>query len=146
MNIQPMTTRSIAMVRELEQFALSQPQVEVVTHHLIHAGVYHRTVMLPAGTLVTGALIKVPTTLTVCGHVTVLIGMEEVELEGYHILPAAADRKQGFVVHADTVLTMSFRTSATSVDEAEREFTDELDLLVSRLRPDLNRICITGAT
>jgi hypothetical protein len=59
------------------------------------------------------------------------------------VLPAAAGRKQAFLAQADSHITMIFATAARSVAEAEREFTDEADNLVSR-RAGGNRIVITG--
>lgn len=127
-----MSPEDIDKVRRFESHLLTFDQVEVVTRHLFHAGMYARTVCLPARSFVTGALIKIPTTLIVSGHVTVFVGDESIDLHGYHVLPGSAGRKQAFAAHAETFLTMIFPTSARTVDEAETEFTDETELLVSR--------------
>jgi hypothetical protein len=41
-------------------------------------------------------------------------------------------------------VTALFPTTARSVDEAEREFSDEADTLLSRRDPRLNETTITG--
>jgi hypothetical protein len=74
----------------------------------------------------------------------VFVDGEPLELTGYHVLPAAAGRKQALLARADTHLTMIFATRATSVAEAEAEFTDEADRLASRRQGRRNVVIITG--
>lgn len=127
-----MSGDDIAKVSLFESFMLEMPQVDIpVTHHL-HAGLYARTIRIPAGVVLTGALIRIPTLLVFSGHATVFIGGESVELAGYHVLPAQAGRKQVFQAHADTDLTMLFATDAVTVEQAEEQFTAEADALASR--------------
>ncbi len=123
---------AIAQVRALEAAQRQMPQVEIQTTHSIHAGVYARTCLIPAGVRITGALIKIPTTVIVSGDVTVFVGEGSVRLSGYHVIEAQAGRKQVFTAHADTFVTMLFATGAATVEEAENEFTDEADMLMSR--------------
>ena len=108
------------------------PQVPITTYHLIHAGLYARTITIPAGVLLTGALIKRSTLVILNGDVTVANGDKSERLIGYNVLPASAHRKQGFFAHADTQITMLFATSARDVQSAEEEFTDEAHRLFSR--------------
>lgn len=139
--IPPMTPAAIARVREIEDYMLAtQPQFDLEMHHQIHAGVYARTCLLPAGIVMTGALIKIATTLTIAGDVMVWLGGEGRRITGYAVLAASAGRKQAFRAIADTHITMSFRTDAKTVAEAEREFTDEF----SRLAPGRATTIITG--
>lgn len=130
--IQAMSIGDITKMYQLEAEALKLPQNPIDTQHVLHAGMYHRTIMIPAGGFITGALIKIPTTLIVSGDTTVFIGGETKRLTGYYVIPAKAMRKQAFLAHSDTYLTMSFCTTATTVEEAEQEFTDEHASLSSR--------------
>jgi hypothetical protein len=130
-------------VRKLEGELSKLPQADIETLHLLHAGMYQRTIKIPAGVTLTGALIKRSTSLVVSGHCLVYIGEECLSLHGYHIVPASAGRKQAFVAVSDTYMTMSFATQAKTVEQAEEEFTDEAHLLMSR-SSDLNKILITG--
>lgn len=139
-----MRPEAIAKVRQLETMISALPQTAISTHHILHGGIYARTVMIPEGTVITGCLIKVPTTLVVCGDCTVFIGEESVRVQGYNVFAASAGRKQAFVAHSDLFLTMSFATDAQTIEQAEDQFTDEAHLLVSRSPSAENHILITG--
>ena len=131
--IAPMSPAALDQVRAIESRVLKIPQVPIVTHHVFHAGIYSRTILLPAGCVLTGALIKIATLVIVNGDVSVLVGEgKEIRLRGYNVLPASAGRKQAFIAHSETSFTMQFATQAKTVEEAEREFTDEADRLLSR--------------
>lgn len=127
--IRPMTPANIARVRALEQENMHKVQVPIPVHQVLHAGVYTRHIMIPAGTVITGALIKVSTMLTIMGDVALTLGDEVIELSGVHVIPASAGRKQAFAARGATFISMSFATSAATADEAEREFTDEWQML-----------------
>lgn len=127
-----MTGDAVSAVRRLEDVIRQHEQIDIRTHHVIHGGAYYRTICIPAGAVLTGVLIKIPTTLVLHGDATVFTGAEEVRLCGHHVLPASAGRKQAFIAHEATWLTMSFPTRAQTVEEAEHEFTDEAELLMSR--------------
>lgn len=138
-----MTNEAIERVRTLESQAALQPQIELPTHHQIHAGTYSRTIMIPAGAMITGAHIRIATTLIVSGDCIAYIGDETIRISGHKVIAASAGRKQAFVALSDTHLTMSFATQATTIEQAEEEFTDESHLLISR-SSGLNTITITG--
>lgn len=139
-----MTPEAIEKVRRLEEFSLANcEQVEFPTEHLIHGGMYHRTLHMAQGTVLTGALLKVATALVVSGECTVFVGEDIIDLRGYNVLPGSAGRKQVFVAHTDVDMTMSFPTMAKTVADAEREFTDEYELLMTN-RQDCVKTLITG--
>lgn len=139
-----MAADAVEKVRQLETVLWRAPQSALKTHHVLHGGLYSRTVWLPAGAVITGALIKVATTLTINGDVTVFIGEETIELKGYNVIPAGAGRKQAFVAHTDTNMTMTFASNARTVQDAEDEFTNEAHLLLSRQQTEQDSIIITG--
>lgn len=130
--IPAMTDEAISQVVALEQWNLARPQQDIQTDHFLHAGEYVRTVFIPKDVLVTGALVKVATVLFINGDVTVYIDGEPARIAGYAIVRADAYRKQVFWAHADTHLTMSFATGATTLEDAEDEFTDEAGRLITR--------------
>tara|TARA_R110000787_G_scaffold160287_4_gene273990 strand:- start:434 stop:895 length:462 start_codon:yes stop_codon:yes gene_type:complete len=142
--IPAMSDVSIASVRELEASILEHEQVPVVTQHIIHAGVYMRTITMVPGSLLAGALIKISTTLIVSGDVTVYTEGGPCRFAGYHVLPASAGRKQAILAHDYTDMTMLFGTDATTVEDAEAQFTDELSILASRKDDNANTILVTG--
>lgn len=131
-------------VRALEKILLEKPQVSIPTSHVLHGGIYARSLMIPAGVALTGATIKISTTLIISGEVIVFIGDKTITLRGYNVLPASADRKQAFIAVTDTHMTMFFATKAKTVEEAENEFTDDAHLLFSRYPSAINNITITG--
>ena len=127
-----MSRQAIDKARALHQAMESLPQVEIEITHCLHDGVYTRTAFVPAGYLVMGVVIKIPTTVIVSGHAQVFIGDETREVQGYRVIPAAAYRKQAALAITDTYFSMAFRTNATTVEEAENEFTDEAEQLTTR--------------
>ena len=143
--IPPMTLEAIEGVRKLENILSLLPQKLVCTHHVLHGGMYSRTMRIPAGFMITGALIKVPTLLIIEGDALVWTGEEHVLLEDYNIIPAHQNRKQVFVARTDVLLTMIFATKATTIEQAEEEFTDDFARLLSRQQGNKNFTIITGA-
>ena len=142
--IRAMAPEAIDKVRQLEAITRELPQVEIATDHVLHGGMYARTICIPAGVVLTGVFIRVPTLLVFDGNATVNAVDEPVTLVGRHVLAASAHRRQAFLAHADTRLTMVFASQAKTVAEAEDEFTDEAHLLFSRRPGAINRINITG--
>lgn len=142
-SIPAMTEMAINNVRQLETHILNVPQTNIATDHLFHAGVYARTIMVPAGVILTGALIKIATVLIVNGACIIYIGDEAKELHGYNVFAANSGRKQAFVAVTDTHLTMIFATEARTIENAENEFTDEPDRLFSRALSAVNHLTVT---
>lgn len=139
-----MGNNAIERVRTLTAASMKLQQVNIETSHVIHAGMYARTIMIPEGVTLTGALIKIATMLIVAGDVLVSIGDETIELVGYNVLAASKNRKQAFFARTNTHLTMIFPSGAQDIEDAESEFTDEADILLSRKNPESNHIVITG--
>ena len=131
-DIPAMTERQVHKVKLLESLMLKQMQVPIPVNHFIHGGMYVRSVMIPAGTIITGALIKIETSLVMNGHAMIHTGEKWIERSGYNVIPAAAHRKQIFVAISDINLTMFFPTAAKTVKHAEEQFTSEFGLLQNR--------------
>lgn len=142
--IPAMSESAIAKVNALADFSRQHEQVKIDTHHIIHGGMYGRTITIPAGVMLTGVLIKVPTILVVSGDCTVFADNKSFRLSGFHALPASANRKQAFIAHSDTTMTMILASDAMTVEQAEDQFTDEGDQLFSRNEDAKNFINITG--
>lgn len=109
-----------------------QEQIEIPTRSFLHAGIYCRSCLVPKGGVIAGALIKIPTVLFVSGDCTFTIGGKSVRLRGPRIFRASPGRRQFFVAHEDTLISMSFATKAKTLSECEREFTDEYEQLISK--------------
>ena len=140
----PTAPEIVEKLCEMQQVEMANgDHVPIYTEHLIHAGMYSRTITMPPGVKLIGALMKIPTIVTVVGTALVLVGKEVAEIEGYAVLPGSAGRKQIFISKGSVIISMTFPTSARTVKEAERQFTDEYDVLLSN-RQDYNDIRITG--
>ena len=140
----PSSPEAIDKVRRFADMLLQLPQIPFVTEHLLHAGLYTRTVRLPPDTAIAAVLIKVPTVLITVGWGKIYTGDEVIDVEGYSVLPGSAGRKCACVTASEFAVSMIFQTTAKTVEEAEKQFTDEHDLLVPLSKTDEHIILITG--
>ncbi len=132
MSLPSMSPDAVENVRRFE-VALGQcPQARLHTEHSFHAGIYTRTIKLPAGVALAGVTIKVPTVLIISGDVLTYGDNGTTRITGYHVTLGQPGRKQAFVALTDTWMTMMFATDAQDVETAERQFTDEYENLGSR--------------
>lgn len=142
--IPAMSSDAIAAVAAEEaRLRQSNLQIGLKTQHFFHGGIYRRTVFLPDGVEMIGVLIKIPTTIIVIGNVFMKTeeGWRQLVNE---VLTGSACRKQHFIASADTELSMLFPSQAKTVDEAEREFTDNFNDLLSRRIDAGEETIITG--
>jgi len=140
----PSSPEAIDKVRILTEGLQRLPQVMFITEHLLHAGMYTRTIRLPFDTVCAAVLIKLPTVLIIQGDCEVWSNDELISVSGYSVLPGSAGRKIAFVTRSDVAMSMIFPSAAKTVDEAQREFTDEHELLVPLDRADAHEVLITG--
>jgi hypothetical protein len=129
---------SVEAVRELEGFLLDLPQVEIETTHLIHGGMYARTIFIPAGVIATGANLSLDSIGILFGDLTVTTDEGVQRLTGFNVLAASKGHKRAGIAHADTWWTTVFRTESNNVDDAENEITCESDRLLSRALKQVN--------
>ncbi len=128
------------MIEAVREASLRAEQVEIPTEHLLHGGMYARTVRLTPESdaiddqiVFTSVCIKIPTVLVLNGPGAILTDGGWKRVDGFNVIAGSAGRQSIFVTHGKTVqATMLFPTRAESVDQAEREFTDEVELLFSR--------------
>ena len=144
MSLPAMSLDDIEKVRLFEARILEMPQTPIATRHFLHGGMYARTITIPANTVLSGALIEIPTLLIVSGRAVVYAGDgNKIEVSGHQVIPASAGRKQIFITADDTDVTMVFPTNTRTVEEAEEEFTREFDRLMSR-KSNENLVIVTG--
>jgi hypothetical protein len=122
----------LAAICAVQDVVASVEQLDVEAEHVLHGGMYARTVRLPAEAVGVGVRIKVPTVLVVHGDVDLLTDAGWIEVRGYGVFAGEPGRKQVFVTRSAAEMTMLMPTAAQTVDEAEREFTDEWEQLLSR--------------
>lgn len=142
--IAPMTFDQLEEAFSEHAAATLLPQVPIDVRQMLHAGVYSRTIMVPKGVRIVGALIKIPTQVTIAGDVDVKIAGEWQRVTGFAVLAASAGRKQEFKAHADSYIKMDFASHATTAEQAEEEFTDEAEFLTTRHGTGIVETIITG--
>lgn len=108
------------------------PPVKIRTEHHLHAGVYSRTIYVPAGCMVVGLKIKLDTQLIGAGHFQLTDGTTTREFKGFHVLDGYAGRRAAAYAITNSAFTMLFASKAKTVEEAENEFTDEPERLLTR--------------
>ena len=118
---------SVEDVRRLERHISDFPQVDLHTKHLIHGGMYARTILIPAGTILTGALTRADNISVMVGDITVTTEAGVKRLIGFHVLPAEAGVKRAGVAHKDTWWTTLIPTEETDLSLIEKHFTDEAE-------------------
>ena len=119
-------------VADLEAHLLTLPQVDLQTEHLVHGGMYARTILIPAGTILTGALTNQDNVCVVHGDITVTTDEGTRHLVGFNVLPACKGAKRAGVAHADTWWTTIWTTELNDITEIENVLTDEADQLQTR--------------
>ena len=135
----------LAKLDQAQKIILQCPQGEVVTEHLIHGGMYARTIRRGPGMLSIGSRMLRSTILIIHGNCSFVGGNgERVDLTGYNVIPGCAGRKQLSLTHGPVEMTMLFPTSAVTVEEAENEICAEADQLMSRKDNSKDKIMITG--
>jgi hypothetical protein len=138
------TESELAAVRRVEEKLKTVEQNGMETWHVLHGGIYSRTIFLEKDQVIVGAQIKVPTTIMINGCLLISSGGESFEIKGVNVIPASKNRKQIMKATEKTSVTMCFATSAKTVEEAEEEFSDEAGNLMSRFSDSINHINITG--
>lgn len=119
-------------VRVLEDALKQLPQVDLQTTHVLYGGMCARTIFIPAGTVLTGALTNIDNICVVQGDITVTTDDGPQRLTGFNVLPAARGAKRAGVAHADTWWTTVHRTELTDIEAVEDEMTDESAQLQTR--------------
>lgn len=92
--------------------------------------------------VIIGTLIKIPTMIFVSGDVVIYAEEGPIEISGAGVIPASAGTKRAILTRTDATLTMTFPTDARTVAEAEAQFTDDLDDLMSHQNENI--IIVTG--
>ena len=123
---------SVAAVQALSEHMRHLPQVDCQTTHMVHGGMYARTIFIPAGTVLTGTKTNIENICIVSGDITVTTDEGLKRLVGFTVIPANAGFKRAGFAHADTHWTTLLQTDLTDVEEIENMFTDDSHELQTR--------------
>lgn len=119
-------------VRRMEDMLLQLPQIDLRTEQLVHGGMAVRTIFIPAGTVLTGALTNIDNLCVAFGDITVTTDDGPKRLTGFNVVPAMAGAKRAGVAHSDTWWVTIHRTDLTDLEAIEEEMTGEADRLQTR--------------
>lgn len=123
---------TIDQVRELEQLILSVTQTEMPVSTLTHGQVSARAMLIPAGTVLTGAQTNLDNLCIVLGDITVTTDAGPRRITGFAMLPANRGSKRVGHAHADTWWITCHHTLLTDVCDIEDEMTEESGMLQRR--------------
>jgi hypothetical protein len=123
---------TVESVRALENVILQFPQTDFNTSNVVHGDMCARTIFIPKGTILTGALTNVKNIMISSGDITVTTDEGTKRLTGFHVIKATAGNKRAGIAHADTYVTMVWPTKLTNIEEIEDELTDESAMLQTR--------------
>lgn len=143
-NFPAMSAEVLEQVAGLGSALAPCAESSVDTDHVLHAGTYARTLKLPAGMVLVGALVKVDTVVVFHGKAKVFVGNDWLLLDGYRVIPASAMRSQVFVSITDCYITAIFATDAKTVEEAEAQATGNPEGLLSRSQESRNSFFVSG--
>jgi hypothetical protein len=104
----------------IEKVMLGLPQVELPVTHQFTQGVYTRTITVPAGVWMTGAVHRMSNmNFLLKGRVTIITENGPVELSAPAILPSPAGTKRFGFVHEEMVWSTVLGTDLTDPEEIE---------------------------
>ena len=143
-SLPPTSGHALARVHAIEERmrACSAKAPETHVEHVLHAGMYARTIRCKGGQAFASVTIRPGTILIVNGWASITNGDYVLEIKGYKVIPASAGRKAIWLIREDTEITAIFPTEARTIAAAEAEFTTEPEKLSELTENDL--VVITG--
>jgi hypothetical protein len=115
----------IEKVKVYEELLTQLPQVDLNTTHALAGEVYSRTIFIPAGVTLTGAIHNKNHINIMCGDITVSTDTGMKRLRGYNVFPTKAGMKRVGYAHADTYWTTVLQTKETELSKIEEDVTPE---------------------
>lgn len=112
-------------VERLETALESFPQVECPVWHHFAPGLYARKMLIPKGTVLTGAVHKTEHLCIVSGDIEVTTdeGVKRIT-DAHHILTSKPGAKRAGYAHEDTYWTTVHATDETDLDRLVEELTE----------------------
>ena len=121
-------------VPELEAMLLAMPQIDFQTTHELINGIYARTIVIPAGGCLTGAVHKTDHVCVLHGDITVTTDEGMQRLTGFHVITVKAGAKRAGYAHAETHWTTICKTSYDDIKALpmiESELVHDADKLAT---------------
>ena len=129
--VTPETEKLCADIYAILDSFPDEQKINPCVDQFIHGGVYTRTLFIPRGVFILGALIKVPTTVIIHGDLLLSNGHNTAHSKGFCTFKGVPYRRCFMFALEDTYFTTHNATKATTIEDAEKEFTDEWELLTT---------------
>jgi|CXWL01.1.fsa_nt_gi quercetin dioxygenase-like cupin family protein len=129
-----LTTQQSKLV-DLENHIKAMPQVDLKVEHFNIRGVYVRSLFIPAGHVLTGAIHNHECiNIVAMGDISVTDGDNETRLKAGFISVSKAGTKRAGYAHEDTVFITVHRTDLTDIAEIENDLVSkDYDTYFNRL-------------
>lgn len=127
-------------INKYEDILEQMPQVVLNTTHCVSGEVYARTILIPAGVSLVGAVHNKDHINIMCGDITVTTDDGMKRLTGFHVFATKAGMKRVGYAHADTTWSSIMHTKETEIDKIEEDITPDSHKLQTR------RLGITSKT
>jgi hypothetical protein len=111
-------------VERLERILENAPQVECPLRHQFAPGLYAREMIVPAGTIATGAVHKTEHLTIVVGHCLLTTDEGAEEFVGYHSFVSKPGTKRAIHAIQDTMVTTLHVTQETDLDKLCEQLTE----------------------
>lgn len=111
---------------------LKLPQVDLETTHVISGGLYARTIRIPAGVVLTGAIHNKDHIDIMQGDVTVTTHEGTKRLTGHHVFETKAGLGRAGFAHSETLWTTICSTELTNLQDIEDELVANPEQLQTR--------------
>lgn len=122
----------VEAAKEIEKSLRQLPQIDLNTSHVVFGRMCARTIYIPAGVALVGALTRCDNICIVSGDVLVTTDEGPKRLSGYNVIPAKAGAKRTGYALADTYWTTIWFTDLTDIRAIEDEMTEESEMLQTR--------------
>jgi len=125
-----------AFIREktdlLEKSIAQREQIDCKTSMVLAGGILTRTIYIPAGSELVGAIHKRSNINVVIGDISFTTDEGVKRITGHHIFSSPPGLKRAGLAHADTVWTTISRTDLTDMTEIENELIENPQDLQTR--------------
>jgi hypothetical protein len=120
-------TLNRASILKYEEFARTQPQIEIPVTHRIHGGMYMREIIIPKDCLLTGQIYKFNHfDVMISGDITVSTdGGERKRLTGYNVFNGMNGKKRAGYAHEDTTWLTVHPFEGVDGEEIQKRITAE---------------------
>lgn len=119
-------------VGRLEAEVAKLQQVDLGTTHALAGGVYARTILIPAGVVLTGARHKKDHINVMQGDISVSTDDGVKRLTGQHVITTKAGMKRAGYAYADIVWTTLCHSELTDIEAIEADLVEEPERLQTR--------------